>query len=100
MTRGIKSKRVLTIFLGVVLVLTTLGGVTISGQRNLRRHDRRQRHSKVKGALIGGTAGLFGGAIIGGKKGALIGAGTGAGIGYLIQRHRNQRRHRRHYRRF
>jgi osmotically inducible lipoprotein OsmB len=73
----------------IALMIGIIG--SLSAQQ---RHDRGHRHSKLKGALIGGTAGLIGGALIGGRKGALIGAGAGAGTGYLIQKHRNRRRHR------
>src|ERR1044072_9237338 len=95
MIRGSKTKKVWAMFLCIVLMVGMSG--IVSAQRRYRR-DRRHGHSKLKGALIGGTAGLIGGALIGGRKGALIGAGAGAGTGYLIQRHRN-RRHRLYYRR-
>ena len=74
----------------VVVFLMLSAATEVSAHRRPYRHH----HSKTKGALIGGAAGLVGGALIGGKKGALIGAGAGAGTGYLVQRHRN----RRHYR--
>ena len=92
-----RRKRTLAAFLGIVLLLGSFGSLSVDAQRRFRSH--RGRHSKVKGALVGGGVGLLGGALIGGRKGALIGAGAGAGTGYLIQRHRNHRRHR-HYRRF
>jgi osmotically inducible lipoprotein OsmB len=89
------SKRMLATFLSVALILGTFGSVGVFGQR---RHYYRPHHSRGKGALIGGAAGLIGGALIGGPKGALIGAGAGAGTGYLVQRHRNRRhRHYWHY---
>ncbi|HYV12985.1 MAG TPA: YMGG-like glycine zipper-containing protein [Pyrinomonadaceae bacterium] len=94
MIRGSKTKQVWAMLLCIALMVGVIGSV--SAQRRYRRD--RHRHSKTKGALIGGTAGLIGGALIGGRKGALIGAGAGAGTGYLIQRHRN-RRHRHYYRR-
>jgi len=93
----VRNKRMLAMFLSVALLLGTFGSLSTSAQR---RYDRRGRHSKAKGAIIGGVAGLIGGALIGGRKGALIGAGAGAGTGYLIQRRRNHRRYRRHYRRY
>ena len=83
-----------------VVMMVGLSGSVSGAQRRYYRHDRRHRHSKLKGALIGGAAGVVGGAVIGGRKGALIGAAAGAGTGYLIQRHRNHRRHRRYYRRY
>jgi outer membrane lipoprotein SlyB len=89
----------LATLLSVVLILATLGSLTVNAQRRSRRYYRRPHHSRLKGALIGGAAGGIGGALIGGRKGALIGAGAGAGTGYLIQRHRNKRRHR-HYRHY
>jgi len=95
MIRGSKTKQVWAMLLCIALMVGMIGSV--NAQRRYR-HDRRQRHSKLKGALIGGTAGLIGGALIGGRKGALIGAGAGAGTGYLIQRHRNHRHYRRYRR--
>lgn len=95
MTEVVRNKRMIATFLSLVLLLGTFGSLNVNAQRrNYRPH-----HSRVKGALIGGAAGLIGGALIGGRRGALIGAGAGAGTGYLIQRHRNHRR-RRYYRRF
>jgi hypothetical protein len=97
MIRVVRSKRMIATLLSVVLMLGTFGSLSVGAQR---RHYRRPHHSRAKGALIGGAAGLIGGALIGGRKGALIGAGAGAGTGYLIQRHRNRRRHQRYYRRY
>lgn len=101
MTGVIGIKRFGALFLMFAMLASTLGAVSVSGQRrNYRSHNRHYRshkkHSTRKGALIGGASGLIGGAVIGGGKGALIGAGAGAASGYLIQRHRNHRRHRRH----
>ncbi|MCM3903349.1 MAG: YMGG-like glycine zipper-containing protein [Pyrinomonadaceae bacterium] len=97
----VRNKRMLATFLSVALLLGTFGSVNVSAQgRYSRRYYRRPHHSRTKGALIGGAAGLIGGALLGGRTGAVIGAGAGAGTGYLIQRHRNQRRHRRYYRRY
>ena len=92
----IRTKRTLTIFLSLVLLLSTFGSLSVDAQRRTR-HYRRPHHSRLKGALIGAGVGTVGGAVIGGGKGALIGAGAGAGTGYLIQRYRNHK-HRRHYR--
>ena len=89
----VRNKRMLAACLSVVILLGTFGSLSTSAQR---RYYHRTHHSRTKGALIGGAAGLIGGALIGGRKGALIGAGAGAGTGYLIQRHRNHRRYR-HY---
>ena len=95
------NKRMLATFLSVALILGTLGSLSVSAQDHYSRGNyRRPHHSRTKGALIGGAAGLIGGALIGGRRGALIGAGAGAGTGYLIQRHRNQRSHRRYFRRY
>ena len=93
----IRTRRTLTLFLSLLLLLSTFGSLTVDAQRRTRRYYRRPHHSRTKGALIGAGIGTVGGAVVGGGKGALIGAGAGAGTGYLIQRHRN-RRHR-HYRR-
>jgi YMGG-like Gly-zipper len=89
----VRNKRLLAAFMSVAILLGTVGSLSASAQR---RYHYRPHHSRTKGAIIGGAAGLIGGALIGGRKGALIGAGAGAGTGYLIQRHRNHRRHR-HY---
>ena len=94
MRGALGSKRVGALFLMFVMLVSTLGSVSAQ-----RRHDHRfrsHRHSTRKGALIGGASGLIGGALLGGGKGALIGAGAGAATGFLIQRHRNHRRHRWH----
>jgi flavin-dependent dehydrogenase len=97
----VRSKRMIATLLSVVLILGTFGSLSVGAQRRYSRgYHRRPHHSRAKGALIGGAAGLIGGALIGGRKGALIGAGAGAGTGYLIQRHRNRRRHRHYYRRY
>ncbi len=96
----VRNKRMLATFLSVALLFGTFGSLSVGAQRRYGRYYRGPHHSRAKGALIGGAAGLIGGALIGGRKGALIGTGVGAGTGYLIQRHRNQRRHRRYYRRY
>ncbi|MDT7602258.1 MAG: YMGG-like Gly-zipper [Acidobacteriota bacterium] len=90
MVRSVLNKRIIAALLSMILLLGAFAGTGFAVQRHRRTH----RHSKLKGALIGGGVGTVGGALIGGKKGAAIGAGAGAGTGYLIQRHRN-RRHRR-----
>jgi hypothetical protein len=97
----VRNKRMLAALLSVALVLGTFGSLSVNAQgRSSRRYHRGPHHSRAKGALIGGTAGLLGGALIGGRKGAAIGAAAGAGTGYLIQRRKNQRRYRRNYRRY
>lgn len=100
MKMTLRTKQVLGALLAIVLIMGTLGPFNVNAQRRSRRYYRGPHHSRAKGALIGGAAGLVGGALIGGKKGALIGAGAGAGTGYLIQRHRNNRNRRRYYRRY
>lgn len=92
----VRSKRLIAVLLSMALMVGTFGSLSVSAQRRYSRGHHRPHHSRTKGALIGGAAGLIGGGLIGGGKGALIGAGAGAGTGYLIQRHRNHRRHR-HY---
>ena len=96
MIRLVRTRRTLTILLSVILLLSTVGSLSVDAQRRYRRYHR-VHHSRTKGALIGAGVGTVGGAVIGGGKGALIGAGAGAGTGYLIQRYRNHK-HRRHYR--
>jgi outer membrane lipoprotein SlyB len=99
MVGSIRRNRMLATFVLLALMIGTLGSLNVDAQRRWGR-NRRPNHSKAKGALVGAGVGLLGGALIGGRKGAVIGAGVGAGSGYLIQRHRNNRRHRRHFRRF
>lgn len=92
MIRNVTKKSIVAILLLLAfLILTATDGLA-------HRRPYKHRHSKTKGAVVGGVAGAVGGALIGGKKGALIGAGAGAGTGYLVQRHRN-RKHRRYVRR-
>ena len=98
MTVVVRRTRMLAALLVVVVIFATFGSLTADAQRRYSRRRHGHQHSKAKGALIGAGIGTLGGAIIGGGKGALIGAGAGAGTGYLIQRQRNNRRHR-HYRR-
>ena len=95
----LRNTRMLAMFLSIALLLGTCGGFAVDAaqRRDYRDYHRSHHHSGAKGALIGGAVGLVGGALLGGGKGALIGAGAGAGTGYLIQRHRNHRRHRYYY---
>lgn len=85
----ISNKRIAAILLSIVLILSTFAGVGFS--------QKRKKHSKTKGAIVGAVIGGVGGALIGGKKGAVIGAGAGAGTGYLIQRHRNKKAKKKYY---
>jgi osmotically inducible lipoprotein OsmB len=85
----VRKRNIISIFLVVIFLILT-AAVDSSAHRRRYKH----KHSKTKGAVIGGIIGGVGGALIGGKKGAVIGAGGGAGTGYLVQRHRNKR-HRR-----
>ena len=93
MIQNVKKKNMVAMLLVVVFILMT---AVVDGLAHRRPY--KHRHSKTKGAIVGGVAGAVGGALIGGKKGAVIGAGAGAGTGYLVQRHRN-RKHRRYVRR-
>ena len=96
-----RRRQILAALLGVVLFIGAFGVFDVNAQRLSRGYYVGTRHSKTKGAIVGGVAGLIGGALIGGKRGAVIGAGAGAGTGYLIQRHRNRNDRRyRHYRRY
>ena len=81
MMRVVRSKRMIATLLSVVLILGTFGSLSVGAQKRYSRdYNRRPRHSRAKGA------------------GVLI--RPGGGTGYLIQRHRNQRRDRRHYSRY
>jgi uncharacterized protein YcfJ len=85
--------------------LSSLSTVQAQDRRDHRRYVRQdrlgsrfaqRRHrrgpSKVTHIAVGAAVGAVGGALIGGKKGALIGAGAGAGAGYVVYRHKKQRR--------
>jgi osmotically inducible lipoprotein OsmB len=92
MVRAVLKKSVLAI---VIVLAVMFGSLVVTDEANAaHKTGRYHRHSKKKGAIVGGVVGAVGGALIGGKKGALIGAGAGAGTGYLVQRHRNKK-HRR-----
>ena len=100
MNKALIKKRMIAAVIGIVLLLGTLGNLSFAADRHhYGRYSRSHHHSRRKGALVGGAAGLVGGALLGGSKGAVIGAGAGAGAGYLVQRYRNHRYHRRYYRR-
>ena len=101
MKKALISKRMVAAVLGIVLLLGTFGNLSLAADRRHYGHySRSHHHSRLNGALIGGTAGLVGGALLGGGKGAVIGAGAGAGAGYLVQRNRNHRHHRGYYGRY
>jgi hypothetical protein len=53
------------------------------GQGSAQQQAPKKKHSKAKGAIVGGA----GGAVVGGKKGAAIGAAGGA----LYQHHKNKK---------
>jgi hypothetical protein len=53
------------------------------GQGSAQQQAPKKKHSKAKGAIVGGV----GGAVVGGKKGAAIGAAGGA----LYQHHKNKK---------
>lgn len=57
-----------------------------NGHKYVTKTKTRHGMSKrAKGAIIGGGAGVLGGALIGhGVKGALIGGALGAGAGYVV----------------
>ena len=92
-----RKRHSLAALLSAVVLIGAFGTLNVTAQRHSRHYYRSHNHSRTKGALIGGAAGAVVGALVGGRKGALIGAGAGAGSGYLIQRHRNDRHHRRYY---
>ena len=57
----VRNKRMLATLLSVVLVLGTFGSLSVGAQgRYSGGYYRRPHHSRTKGALIGGTAGLVG----------------------------------------
>jgi osmotically inducible lipoprotein OsmB len=91
MIQTVRKKNIVAMILMITFVVLTVFSDGLAHRRPYRHH-----HSKKKGAIIGGVAGAVGGALIGGKKGAVIGGAAGAGTGYIVQRHRNKRRARRH----
>jgi len=96
-----RKRQIVATLLSIVFLIGAFGTLDANAQRRSRSYYRGTRHSRAKGAVIGGVAGLIGGTLIGGRRGALIGAGAGAGTGYLVQKHRNHRdrRYRRYHRR-
>lgn len=89
MVQAVLKKGVLAIAIALAMIF---GSVAFTGDASAaHRTGRYHKHSKKKGAIVGGVIGAVGGALIGGKKGAVIGAGAGAGTGYLVQRHRNKK---------
>lgn len=78
----------LKICLSLLLTVLFLETGTLQAQhsdQDKHKKEKKGMSNKGKGAIIGGTAGVVGGAVIGGKKGAIIGgaAGTvgGAAVG-------------------
>lgn len=88
---AVRKRNILVVFLTMVLFVFSVAPIGFARYRTHRTYYH--HHSKLKGALVGGAAGLGIGALAGGRKGALIGGAAGAGTGALVQHLRN-RRHR------
>src|SRR5207253_9169108 len=74
-----RTKRIGSALLGAAFLLTTATSTALAEEKAEAQGSAAQqappkKHSKLKGAVVGGT----GGAIVGGKKGAALGAGGGA----------------------
>jgi len=90
---AVRKRNILVVFLTMVLFVFSVAPIGYARYRTHRTYYVYHHHSKLKGALVGGAAGLGIGALAGGRKGALIGGAAGAGTGALVQHLRN-RRHR------
>jgi hypothetical protein len=88
-----RKRTVIATLITLALLLSSFG-LSVFGQRHRRPHYYRRshtHHSRTKGALIGGAAGVIGGALIGKGAGALIGGPAGVGAGILVQHIRNKK---------
>ena len=83
MTRSRRIRIPSAIFAAIFLA-TTAGGVALADDTaSSQAQPAPKKHSKLKGAVVGGA----GGAVVGGKKGAAVGAAGGA----LVQHHKNKK---------
>ena len=83
-----RTKRIGSALLGAAFLLTTATSTALAAEKAETQGSATQqappkKHSKLKGAVVGGAAG----AVVGGKKGAAAGAGAGA----LYQHHKNKK---------
>lgn len=75
-----------------IFSMFTFGIVEHSNAQEQTVKVKRGMRKSTKGAIIGGSAGAVGGAIIGhGIGGAAVGGAVGAGAGYLIGRHKEHK---------
>lgn len=75
--------RIPSAIFAAVFLATTAGGVALADETQSQAQPAPKKHSKLKGAVVGGA----GGAVVGGKKGAAVGAAGGA----LVQHHKNKK---------
>jgi hypothetical protein len=82
---GRLSKRIVA-SVGALLLMTSVAGAAEDkpeAAKDQAAEQKPKKHSKAKGAIVGGV----GGAVVGGKKGAAVGAAGGA----LYQHHKNKK---------
>jgi hypothetical protein len=70
------------LFAGAFL-FTAVAAPVLAEENQAQEQQAPKKHSKAKGAVVGGAAG----AVVGGKKGAAVGAAGGA----LVQHHKNKK---------
>ena len=71
---------------GAAFLMTSVAGAAEDrpeAKQDQAAQQKPKKHSKAKGAIVGGV----GGAVVGGKKGAAVGAAGGA----LYQHHKNKK---------
>jgi hypothetical protein len=85
MTRRSNTMKLGAAVFSAGLLLTTVAAPAFAEQAAAQGDTAQapKKHSKLKGAAVGGA----GGAVVGGKKGAAVGAAGGA----LVQHHKNKK---------
>ena len=83
---GHLSKRIgrIAAAVGAAFLMTSVASAARAEDKvEVAQDQKPKKHSKAKGAIVGGV----GGAVVGGKKGAAVGAAGGA----LYQHHKNKK---------